>query len=53
MVNCCQFTIIWCNVDRNTVTTPTFLLSLGSVAGVFAMLDIMIEVWFLCERRDE
>jgi len=50
MVNCSQITMIWWAADPNFVTTPAFILGLGTVACVFGMLDIMIDVWLFWER---
>ena len=50
IVNCCQVTMIWYGVDHNFGTSSVYVLSMGTTAGIFAMLDIIVEVWFLCER---
>jgi len=42
--------MIWCSVDPNLVTSPTFVLVMGTIACIFGMLDIMTEIWLLCER---
>jgi len=49
LVNCCQVTLIWCAADPNFITTPVFILSLGSVAGIFGMLEIITGVWLMVE----
>jgi len=52
IVSCCQVTMIWCAADPNFIT-PVFVVSVGSIAGIFGMLDIMTEVWFIVEHLYE
>ena len=42
-----QFAMIWFAAGPNL---PPFILALGALAFLFAMSDIMVEVWFICEH---